>query len=213
MREHKSVIIILLMFALFCAASLVYADNGHGHDHGGGGGDSTSDSFVNADLGNTVTGDSLSLGLAMSYGMGDVDINEGKNCMGSEQRANVLFGKQKMSLNPWCASLFYELNGKHNFAAKLRCKIPEIGEQYSTTDECVLDQDLSPVPNEKVADIFEEQRIQDEYIASVQMQQNSIENRLQKLERRPASVRGVVQEPWMTEERRAKLQAVLDEDE
>jgi len=88
--------------------------------------------------------DSLALGLGLSYGMGDVDINEGKNCMGSEQKANVLFGRQKMALNAWCAALFYELNGKHTFAAKLRCEIPEIGRHYTTANQCVIDQDLSP---------------------------------------------------------------------
>lgn len=94
----------------------------------------------------TVIGgnDNLSIGLALSYGMGDVDINEGQNCMGSEQKANVLFGKQQLVLSPWCASLFYELNGKHTFAAKIRCDIPKIRKHYRTPEACVIDQDLSP---------------------------------------------------------------------
>jgi hypothetical protein len=92
--------------------------------------------------GDLKTGGNKALGL--SYGMGDVDINEGKNCMGSEQRANVLFGKQEIVLNVWCASLFYDLNGRHDFAAKMRCDIDEISNKYSSREACWRDQDMKP---------------------------------------------------------------------
>ena len=159
---------------------IAFADDDHNH-HNSDGGDSSADSVLDS----VISDDSLGIGLAFSYGMGDVDINEGQNCMGSEQKANIIWGKQQLALNAWCASLFYELNGKHTFAAKMRCGIPDIIEQYTTIDECVIDQDLSPIPDGKTADIFEEQRTQDQSIAVVQMAQYELEERLEALENKP----------------------------
>lgn len=171
---------VLLAVALvvwLAGADIAFADDDRGRGHGDG--DAT------AVLENTIKDDSLGIGLAFSYGMGDVDINEGQNCMGSEQRANIIWGKQQLALNAWCASLFYELNGKHTFAAKMRCGIPDIIDQYATIDECVTDQDLSPIPDGEVADIFDEQRTQDQSIAVVQMAQYELEERLEALEKKP----------------------------
>lgn len=171
-----------------------------------------------------VTGDtsvkpsSNALGLGLGYGMGDVDINEGQNCMGSEQKANVLWGKQEMELNPWCASLFYELNGRHTFAAKLRCDIPEIAVHYTSPEACVTDQDLSPAQPEKgVADIIYEEHQED--IEVVQMAQVGLEERIEALEQKPAPRPRVVQqapapEPEMTlKEKEAILGLLFAEDD
>ncbi len=151
--------------------------------------------------------------LGLSYGMGDVDINEGQNCMGSEQKANILFGKQELALNAWCASLFYELNGRHTFAAKLRCSIPEIGNHYLTSGECVADQVLSPsnITEPSVIDLHEEQRVQDEGIAIVQMAQASFADRLEALERKPLVTKSQAPPPEkeMTIEEKEAVLALL----
>lgn len=170
------VIIVLIM-------APAWADNGHGHDHGDGGDNAANSESV---LENVIKDDSLALGLGFSYGMGDVDINEGKNCMGSEQKANVLWGRQDMALNAWCASLFYELNGKHTFAAKLRCSIPEIGDHYLTAAECVTDQDLTPpkVTSDERDAINQHVEIEEQHsedLVAVQMQQVGIVERMDEL--------------------------------
>ena len=150
--------------------------------------DNDGDSVVETVIGGD---DSLGIGLGLAYGMGDVDINEGQNCMGSEQKANILWGKQKLVLSPWCASLFYELNGKHTFAAKIRCDIPEIGKHYQTFDACVIGQDLSPPKHETGAqglnradethELAQRQEQHAEELQSVKMQQNGLVAQLDEL--------------------------------
>jgi hypothetical protein len=81
---------------------------------------------------------------AFAHGLGDVDINEGQNCYGSEAWGSIIVSRQTLELNPWCASLFYELNGRHDFAAKMRCDIKEIGDKYTTEEACWTDQQMSP---------------------------------------------------------------------
>ena len=217
MSKHKPVPLVFVLFLsciIVVAVNRVWADEGHGHNHHDDGGDSTAS--ADSVLDNVIKDSSTSVGLGFSYGMGDVDINEGQNCMGSEQKANVLFGKQKMALNAWCASLFYELNGKHNFAAKLRCGIPEIASEYDSKDKCVVDQDLSPgfvgpLPTAEHDEDFE----------VVQMAQVDLESRIQALEQKPAPRPRIVQqaapEPYMTLAEKEEVLALLfagdDEDE
>jgi len=151
---------------------------------------------------------------AFSHSLGDVDINEGQNCMGSEQWGTFVVSRQTNELNPWCAALFYELNGKHDFAAKMRCDIKEISNKYLTAEECWLDQELTPtVDAPELAELYdqaaryeEHQVIEDEHdeeLEVVQMQQAQILEQLasyeQRLEQRPAPV-VVQQEPRISEE-------------
>jgi len=150
---------------------------------------------------------------AFSHSLGDVDINEGQNCMGSEQWGTFVVSRQTNELNPWCAALFYELNGRHEFAAKMRCDIKAIRDKYLTDDECWLDQELSPAPAPALAELydqaarFEEHKViedeHDDELEVVQMQQQAILESLasyeQRLEERPAPV-VVQQEPRISEE-------------
>lgn len=151
---------------------------------------------------------------AFSHSLGDVDINEGQNCMGSEQWGTFVVSRQTNELNPWCAALFYELNGRHAFAAKMRCDIKAIRSKYLTDDECWLDQELTPVAAApELAELYdqaaryeEHQVIEDEHdeeLEVVQMQQAQILEQLasyeQRLEERPAPV-VVQQEPRISEE-------------
>jgi len=168
--------------------------------------------------GDVIGGDtSISTGsnraYAFSHSLGDVDINEGQNCMGSEQWGTFVVSRQTNELNPWCAALFYELNGRHGFAAKMRCDIKMIRDKYLTDEECWLDQELIPAPDAELAEIydqaarFEEHAViedeHDEELEVVQMQQQVILDTLaqyeQRLEERPAPV-VVQQEPRISEE-------------
>lgn len=168
--------------------------------------------------GDVIGGDtSISTGsnraYAFSHSLGDVDINEGQNCMGSEQWGTFVVSRQTNELNPWCAALFYELNGRHGFAAKMRCDIKAIRDKYLTDDECWLDQELSPASEPVLAELydqaarFEEHKViedeHDDELEVVQMQQQAILESLasyeQRLEERPAPVI-VQQEPRISEE-------------
>lgn len=199
------VLVVLMALLAMCSAR---ADDGHGHDHHDSGGD------VDVTTGDVITGDtSLSGGdmiggdtnvstggnktFAFSHSLGDVDINEGQNCLGSEAWGSFIISRQTNELNPWCAALFYELNGKHDFAAKMRCDIKEIRRKYSSDDECWRDQDLTPREGyggpdpDEITDTFEDiEEAHDKEIQQVQTAQASIVDRLdyltQKIEEAPA---------------------------
>jgi hypothetical protein len=192
------------------------ADDGHGHNHHDGGGDNTTnvdvtggDVNVPVDVG-VQTGDmiggdtNVSTGgnktFAFSHSLGDVDINEGQNCLGSEAWGTFIVSRQTNELNPWCAALFYELNGKHEFAAKMRCDIKEVRKKYTTDDECWADQnlgvpDVEPDAAEVIVEEFNTtQMVQDKQLYDVQMEQQSLEDRIAALEKKPAPRPRVIQQ-------------------
>jgi len=146
-REAINFLIMVALVLMTITIAVVARAQGDHHCQGNACNDGGGDTIVNTDsvLETIVKTDSLGIGLAFSYGMGDVDINEGRNCMGSEQKANIIWGSQAMALNPWCASLFYELNDRHDFAAKMRCDIDEILNKYTSLEECWKDQELAPI--------------------------------------------------------------------
>jgi len=65
--------------------------------------------------------------------------------MGTEAFSIAVVAKQDMKLNPWCAALFYDANGKHEMAARARCLLPEIL-YMSGRDEaqCIVDNTMEP---------------------------------------------------------------------
>ena len=85
------------------------------------------DQTLNSDVqdNDLIRGDTA-IGLGIP-GLGDVDIND---CMASEQWTLLLGGKQRLVLNKWCASLYYDQIGQHDTAARLRCTIEEIAELF-----------------------------------------------------------------------------------
>ena len=165
---------------------------------------SGADAVANAMTGDLIGGDStLSTSnktFAFSHSLGDVDINEGQNCLGSEAWGSFIVSRQTNELNPWCAALFYELNGKHEFAAKMRCDIREIGKKYETELECWRDQDLTPREGSSgtadaiVSHIDEVGEQHDEDLRQVQMDQSGLEQRIEALEHKPAPRPRVVQQ-------------------
>ncbi len=165
---------------------------------------SGADAVANAMTGDLIGGDStLSTSnktFAFSHSLGDVDINEGKNCLGSEAWGSFIISRQTNELNPWCAALFYELNGKHEFAAKMRCDIKEISKKYETELDCWRDQDLTPREGSSgaadaiVDHIDEAVEKHDEDLMGVQIAQSDLEQRIEALEHKPAPRPTIVQQ-------------------
>jgi len=209
----------LLVFLLLAALAFMYGSNAEASDNDGGdatataGADSSSisgaDAVANAVSGDLFGGDTnVSTGgnktFAFSHSLGDVDINEGQNCLGSEAWGSFIVSRQTNELNPWCAALFYELNGRHEFAAKMRCDIREIRKKYLSDEACWIDQDLTPAQplgegSQGVADAIvshiDEAVVQhDEDLEQVQMVQSSLEERIVALEHKPAPRPRIVQQ-------------------
>ena len=108
---------------------------------------------------------SYALGMA---GLGDVDLNEGRNCMGTEAFSIAVVAKQDMKLNPWCAALFYNANGKHRMAAKARCLLPEILYMSGNDEEqCITDNTFAldgapPKHTQELLEILQQMQSNDE---------------------------------------------------
>ena len=210
----------VLVFLLLGALALMYGLEAAASGDDNTGGDATatagadSSSISGADAVATAMSGDLSVGdttfsnssktFAFSHSLGDVDINEGQNCLGSEAWGSFIVSRQTNELNPWCAALFYELNGKHLFAAKMRCDIKEIGKKYTTEQECWMDQNLAPAEPlgegssgvaDRIVSHIDEVGVQhDEDLMQVQMAQSELEQRISELEHKPAPRPRVVQE-------------------
>jgi len=161
---------------------------------------------------NTIVGgnSSKAFGLGFSYSLSDVDLNEGKNCYVSTASGNIIFGRQKVELNPWCAALFYDANRMHEFAAKLRCGIDDIISEYSTKDECVADQTMEPMEvvsspqlDAVVAQYREDEDDRDAAFEEIQQQleeQQAQYEELSAIRSRPRIVQQQAPEPYISQQ-------------
>jgi hypothetical protein len=178
-KWYQEPLLLLFLLVLCAVVSEAFA----GGDCNGNQNCSPTEIDAGSAVENVIGGDDA-LGIGLSYGMGDVDINEGQNCMGSEQKANVIFGKQRLALNAWCAALFYELNGKHLRAAAMRCSIPDILKSHPYNGDeaaCLEGEDLTPAKpsgegSQGVADAIVNHH--DEDLQVVQMQIAQVTERL-----------------------------------
>ena len=184
----------------------------------------TDTSLVGGNTSQLVGGDShKALGLGFSYALGDVDLNEGQNCYVSTAKGNIIFGRQKVELNPWCAAMFYDANKMHVFAAVMRCSIEQIDGQYLNNEECIIDQTIAPeeiVASPALTELYGRaaQFVEDE--SEHQAQLEDLEQQVQQQQQqydelaarrsRPRPTQSAAELYW-TDERRAKLEAIKGE--
>lgn len=139
----------LVFFLLACAIVgwLLWINTASADDDRHGSGDrvdvdvNTGDNTVNA--GDLVGGSNSNKSWGFSHSLGDVDINEGANCFGSEAFGSVIVSRQWNELNPWCAGLFYDLNGKHRMAAIMRCDIKSVRAHFENDEDCIAENILA----------------------------------------------------------------------
>lgn len=177
----------------------------------------TGDVTVPVDVNTEVAGGDVnfkdkSRSLALVNTLGDVDI---AGCLGSTQWATPLFSKQKLVVNWPCLAEFYLKNSKYELAAMAICNT-EVVEEFETEEDCEAAHDFGPLEAEPVGEIIEtfdnDQRLQDETIEVVQMAQASLEERVAKLEKKPAPRPRVIQaepEPRYTYEQKMAVFEVL----
>lgn len=141
-RVFSTLTIIFLLGILFSVWSVSYADDDcRGNCDGV---NTTVKTILNAgdntvDSSNHVSG---SRSLALSNGMGDVDI---AGCLGSTQWGTPLFSKQKLVLNQVCMAEFYLNNGLYDLAAMSLCNVPEIVKEFGSEAECEDAHNFAPV--------------------------------------------------------------------
>lgn len=170
-----------------------------------GGSNASSDSMSGA-VSDAVSTTGSSRSLALGNGLGDVDI---AGCLGSEQFGTPLFSKQKLVINKVCLADFYLKMQKYSLAAQSLCNVPEILAEFDDEASCEAAHDFAPVAVPE-AHIEQEQQFHMEQ----QVKYDRLEAKIEELEKRRSAPRRVVQpQPFLTEEKRSALQAILDEDD
>ena len=173
----------------------------------------TQSNDMNNQTGGDISHESNALGF--SHSLGDVDINQ---CLGSTQWGSIIVSKQKLVLNKWCAAEVYDAKGLHHMAAVMRCDIPEILKHFADSEHCVVANKWVPkavIEDTVVADDRRDEDEEEWHEEQIQLQQD-YDERLAQIEeqiRAPKVIERTVveQKPWMTDEKRAALQKVLDE--
>lgn len=218
-------ILILALLAAMAGPALASGGGdcrGNSCNSGGGGGDVTSgdvtsDVDVVTDVENTitnnVTGGSTSIvggdtsmenktkTFAFSHSLGGVSIED---CLASTQWGTILFSKQKVVLNKWCAAEVYDSKGLHKMAALTRCDIEEISKFFASQEECVAANIIHPVIT---VEAYKEQSAE---IESLMSKVAEIEAELAKPPPPPPR-RTVVQQEYLSDKKRAALRAMLEE--
>lgn len=155
------------------------------------------------DMNNQTSGDlsNNSRTFGFAHTLGDVDINQ---CLGSTQWGTVLFSRQKLVLNKWCAAEVYDSKGLHHMAAVMRCDLPEIIKHFPTAEQCVVANKWAPTVVEAPVVTIDDAHYEEE-----EEYHEMYEQRIAKLEARPPPparvTREVVQKPFLSAEQRTAL--------
>jgi len=214
-RLHLLWLLIAALAIVMVVFSVSYAQQDHtcqgGHNCNDDGTVSVSTGSVSTGSTNVSTGGNRSLALVNN--MGDVDISD---CLGSTQFGTPLFSKQKLVLNQVCMAEFYLSAGKYELAAMSLCNVPEIIAEFSTEAECEMAHDFKPVYEAVVVE-DDHYEAEEEWHQEQQMLQQDYDERIAQLENQvsepPRVTRQVVQEPWLNEDKRARLRAEIEEEE
>jgi len=215
---------LLILLALPAASAWASGDcKGQSCNSSGGGdvttGDVTSEVDVDNVINNTVTGGSTSVvggdtklnnetkTFAFSHSLGGVSIED---CLASTQWGTILFSKQKVVLNKWCAAEVYDAKGLHHMAALTRCDIEEIAKFFSSPEECVAANTLSPVIS--VSEFEGQQQVIQEQVEEISELQGRLADVEAKLAKPPRPTQRIVQQEYLNAEKRAALRAVLTEE-
>ena len=158
-----------------------------------------------------TTGDtsmtSNSKALALSNSLGDVDISA---CLGSVQWATPLFSKQKLVVNWPCLTEFDLRNAQFDLAAMAICNT-EIRKEFASEQECRDAHDFQQMLEEPVM-VMESDDDEVEYLRDVleeqALLQADLNAKIQNLER---SNRVVIQQPYLSDEKKQKLREIVDE--
>lgn len=178
---------------------------------------STADIVVTADIeGDSIT-NNLDTGgsrtVALGNSLGDVDIAE---CLGSTQWSTPLFGRQKLNRDHTCVGFKFLAVGAYDVAAMHFCNDKDTLAEFDNEASCEAAHNFTPPePSEPAV-------TQDDYPRHEQMRDDPYElllSRIEELEQRPkprltpTMQQAPEPEPFITEQRRAELMALIEDDE
>ncbi len=167
----------------------------------------------------SVAGDrSDSLGIGVSNSFGGVAVGD---CVITTQTNIVVVGWQRHEENPWCMAMFYDQNGMHDTAARMRCTIEDVRSLFGNRQECIVSNTVKSVPretavNELATAIAVQAEQYDRFIADLTAQIETLRSDLEKQrsaaqrpQRRPQTI--IQPQPFLTDEKRAALAAIRGE--
>lgn len=169
---------------------------------------------VNVSAPSTSTMHNEAKSLALGNVLGDVDIAD---CLGSHQWNTPIFGRQDLKLNQVCMAEFYLSAGKYQLAAMSLCNIKEILREFENEEECEAAHDFTPAPQPAAAP---PPRALEQEVEQLRWEQSMLQAQiseqqalLEKAEARPQPRPVVVQQEFVTDEKRAKIKALFAGDD
>lgn len=214
-RLFAWIVILLLAWLLATAMSVAYAGGTDITQSNDNNAQTTGDVLLSGGE-NTANNSALVSG-SRSYslaapGLSDVDIAQ---CLGSESFSLIVGAKQKLVLNHVCMAEFYMKVGKYDLAAQSLCNQPEILAEYKAKGksdnaaeaDCEAAHDFEPMFHvEPQPAAVEDDDEHDELVQQVAMFEEQIAE-LTKQVQRPKVTKQVIQQPFLSDDKRARLLA------
>lgn len=150
------------------------------------------------DVSNIIETESMSI----AAGFGGVEI---KDCIYTVQYFIIFQGAK---INPLCVADKLDSIGKHKEAAEMRCSIRRYRKPYGNVNQCIRVTQYVPPPPEDHVEQADYEVLQQEVVDLKQQYEEIKEAPPQVIETRTITE----QRPWMSEDTRSKLQAILDEE-
>ena len=144
--------------------------------------------------------------MSIAAGFGGVEIAD---CIYTVQYF-ILF--QGAKINPLCVADKLDIMGKHKEAAEMRCSIKRYRKPFGNVNQCIRVTMYVP-PNHDEHDEHVQQQEEQVILQQQVIQLQEQYEELQKAPPRRVETRVTEQKPWMSDETRSKLQAILDEEE
>jgi len=169
----------------------------------------------------TVGGDSSRV-YGFSHSLGDVDINE---CIVTHQKGSFIVSWQGYDYNAWCMGEVYDRKGLVEMGALMRCDIPVIRQHFTSDLDCkeanTVSFEVTGSPEidalkDRVAryDEDEDERNDqfEELTTQLQQQQQMIDQNQAQYQQIRVERPQIIQQYGLTEEKKAALRAILEED-
>lgn len=130
--DFRKLTLLFFVALLILICMPVWADEGHGHNHHGDNGDVNTDTVVTVDAGSDISNSISQRDSSTAIGLGgiDVDINDYYRSFG-----NAIW--QDTKVNKLALSVFQNSVGLHEAAARSRCSVKAVREDYNSFEHCV----------------------------------------------------------------------------
>lgn len=175
---------------------------------------------VTTDVGDQIIGGQSNRSVALSSSLGDVDIAD---CVISKQFSFVVIvAWQNYDYNLWCMAAKLDILGKHDEAAVIRCRIPELRKAFPDDCEYSMLVHSEPIKTPELEALYSQaaqyEESKEEEDIRYQQQQQEIEyvteqlaSVVEKLDRQKSAQTRTQRapEPYISEQQKAELREIF----